>query len=178
MVLAGTVLANNYPFWWLAQIVAIGILIFLFLRWRPNFLSGKTIGETLGRVLDARRAQIEDQLAAAERSRQEAERVHAQTQQDIEQARQEAEKIVTGATHTSEAIRTEITQRASSEAERILAQAKAEIDQERNQALQALQRRAADIVVDAAGQVVARHMDAHADEQLINTSLRNMGDGR
>lgn len=178
MTLAGTVLANNYPFWWIAQLIAISILVFLFLRWRPGFLGGKTIGETLGSALDERRAQIDDQLAAADRSRQEAERLRAQTQADIERAHQEAQHIVSGAQHTSEAIRTQMSKRAEDEAQRIVAQAKSEIDQERNQALQALQRRAADIVIDAAGQVVARYTDERGDKELINSSLRKMGGDR
>jgi F-type H+-transporting ATPase subunit b len=178
MLVVGAVLANDYVFWWIAQLVAIAILIFLFLRWKPGFLAGKTIGQTLGGALDARKAQIDDQLAAAERSRQEAERIHQQTQQDIEKARSEAQQIVSGAARTSEAIKTEIVQRAQEEGQRILAQAKAEIGQERNQALQALQRRAADIVVDAAGQIVSQHGDERADQQLINSSLRRLGDHR
>jgi F-type H+-transporting ATPase subunit b len=173
-----SVLASSYPVWWLAQLIAIAILVFLFLRWRPGFLSGKTIGETLGALLQTRKEQIEEQLAAAERSRQEAERLREQTQADLIKAREEADRIVSGAEQTSEAIRNEIVQRASEEAARVSSQASAEIEQEKSRAILALQRRAADIVVDAAGQVISRNLDQDTDRSLIDRSLREMRETR
>jgi F-type H+-transporting ATPase subunit b len=178
MVIAASVLANDYVFWWIAQLIAVAILVFLFLRWRPGFLGGQTIGQTLGAALDARKAQIDDQLAVAERNRQEAERLHEQVRKDVEQAHVEAEQIVAGSSKTADAIRQEIEQRASEERQRILAQGRADIQQEESQAMQALQRRAADIVIDAAGEIVSRHMDERSDRQLIDSSLRRFGDGQ
>jgi F-type H+-transporting ATPase subunit b len=169
-----TILAHNYPIWWLAQLVAVGILVFLFLRWKPGFLGGKTIGTTLGNTLDAREAQIKEQLAAAERSREEAARIREASQRDIQQAREEANGIVQRAGTTSQAIQQEIETRARQEYDRIIGQARTEIDYERQQAELALQRRAADIVIDAAGQIVQQHLDAGTDQQLIGDSLGNL----
>jgi len=172
------ILAHNYLVWWGAQLFALAVLIFLFLRWKPAFLGGKTVGQTLGDALDARNAQIKDQLEAAERSRQEAARIREQSQRDIEQARTEAAQIVERAHSTSAAIRQEIETRAQDEAKRVVAQAADEIDFERRQAEQALRRRAADIVVDAAGQIVQRNLDPQTDQRLIAQSLQQMGDGQ
>lgn len=172
------VLADQYFIWWGAQIVAVAILVFLALRWRPGFLGGKTVGMTLGAALDRREAQIRDQLEAAERSRQEAARIREEAQQDISRARSEAEQIVSRAHHTSEAIGQEMEQRARQEYERVIGQARLEIDYERRQAELALRRRAADIVVDAAGQVVANHISPEVDRRIIRESLQDLGDGR
>jgi F-type H+-transporting ATPase subunit b len=178
VVVAAAVLANNYWVWWIAQLIAVAILVALFLRWKPGFLGGRTIGQTVGAALDARKAQIEEQLAVAERNREEAERLREQVRLDVEHAREEAERISSSSTTTAEAIRREIEQRAVDERQRILAQGRADIQQEEAQALQALQRRAADIVIDAAGEIVSRHMDENSDQRLIHGSLQKLGDGR
>lgn len=167
-------LAGIYPLWWLAQVLAIAILVYLFLRWRPGFLKGRTIGETLGAALDARENQIREQLEAAQRSRDEAARIHEQSQEEMAQARKDGEEIVARASQTSEAIQQEIEVRARQEYERIVGQARAQIEYERERAELALRRRAADIVVDAAEQIVERNMDAQTDRRLIDTSFENL----
>lgn len=171
-------LAGDYFIWWGAQVVAVAILILLALRWRPGFLGGKTIGSTITGLLDAREAQIQEQLAAAERSRQEAARIREEAQHDIEKARSEGREIVRRAQQTSQAIQAEMTAHAREEHDRVLAQAKDEIDYERRQAELALRRRAADIVVDAAREVIAGHLGSEADRRIIDESLAHLGDGR
>jgi F-type H+-transporting ATPase subunit b len=172
------VLADQYFIWWGAQIVAVAILVYLALRWRPSFLRGQTVGSTINAALDRRAAQIQEQLEAAERSRQEAERIRQEARQDIANARSEAEQIVNRAHQATEAIAQEMEQRARQEYDRVIGQARSEIDYERRQAELALRRRAADIVVDAAGQIVARHLSPEADRQIIRDSLKDVGDGR
>jgi F-type H+-transporting ATPase subunit b len=172
------VLADQYFIWWAAQVAAVAILIYLGLRWRPKFLRGKTVGGTLNEALDRRAAQIQEQLEAAERSRQEAERIREGARQDIANAHSEAEQIVSRAHQASEAIAQEMEQRARQEYDRVIGQARSEIDYERRQAELALRRRAADIVVDAAGQVVGRYLSPDADRQIIRDSLKDVGDGR
>jgi F-type H+-transporting ATPase subunit b len=171
-------LSGNFFAWWIAQVIAIAILLFLFLRWKPGFLGGRTILQTMGAALDSRSEQIQHQLEAAERSRHEAERIQAAAQQDIVHAREEAEGIVTRAQTTSEAIRQDLHTRAEEEAKRVVAQASAQINYEREQAELALQRRAADIVVDAARTVIQRNLDKAGDRRIIDTSLADLKDLR
>lgn len=168
-------LASNFWVWWLAQIVAIVILAILFLRWRPGFLGKRTVREALSAALAARENGIREQLQAAERSRQEAAAIREQANREIEQARQQANEIVTRASQTSEAIQRDMEERARTEYERIVGQAKSEIEYEREQAELALRRRAADIVVDAAGQVVRQNLDPTADHRIIGESLDELG---
>lgn len=171
-------LSSNYLIWWLAQVVAVAILIFLFLRWRPTFLGGKTIGETLGQALDSRENVIREQLDAAQKSREEASRVHEQSQQDLAKAREQSEAILKRAEQTSQAIQHEIEERAREEYERIIGQARSQIEYEREQAELALRTRAADIVVDAARQVIENNMDPAADRRIITNSLENLKEVR
>jgi F-type H+-transporting ATPase subunit b len=167
-------LSGNLIAWWVAQILAIAILVVLFLRWRPGFLGKRTVGEMMNSALDAREEQIRDQLEAAQRSREEAERIQQAAQQDIERARAEAREIVDRAKTTSQAIQQDMQQRAQEEANRVVAQATAQINYEREQAEQALQRRAADIVVDAARVVIQRNLDESSDRRIIDTSLSDL----
>jgi F0F1-type ATP synthase membrane subunit b/b' len=68
--------------------------------------------------------------------------------------------------------------RAEEEANRVVAQAAAQINYEREQAELALQRRAADIVVDAARTVIQRNLDESSDRRIIDTSLSDLKDLR
>jgi F-type H+-transporting ATPase subunit b len=167
-------LANNLIIWWIAQVAAVAILVALFLRWRPGFLGGKTIREMTGQALDSREQQIREQLEAAQRSREEAARIREESERDIEKARHQGDEIVARAGHTSEAIQEEMHKRAREEYDRIVAQAKSQIEYERDQAELALRRRAADIVVDAAAQVVEQHLDPTADDRLIEDTLAHL----
>lgn len=171
-------LANSYWVWWLAQIVAIAILVFLFLRWRPGFLGKRTVREALNAALQARENGIREQLEAAARSREEAARIREQSERDIEQARLQANEIVARAGQTSEAIQRDMQERARQEYDRIVAQAKTEIEYERDQAELALRRRAADIVIDAAGQIVRQNLDPTSDHRIIGESLDALGTPR
>lgn len=168
-------LANDFWIWWIAQLVAIAILVILFLRWRPGFLGKRTVREALGAALQAREDSIREQLEAAERSRQEAARIREQSAREIESARQQAQEIVARASQTSEAIQRDIETRAQQEYDRIVGQARTEIDYEREQAELALRRRAADIVIDAAGQIVRQNLDPGADHRIIGESLDELG---
>lgn len=173
LVLA-TYLASNLILWWIAQLIAIVILVWLFLRWRPGFLRGRSIRQTVTDMLDAREQQIQTQLEAAQRSREEAARINEQAKQEIAQARQDAEAIVSRAAHTSEAIQQEMQKRAREEYERIIGQARVQIDYEREQAELALRRRASDIVVDAAGRIVKEYLEPQTDRQIIDSSLADL----
>ncbi len=178
MLLGATLLSDNYIVWWIAQIVALVLIVFLVLRWRPGFLGGRTIGQTVTTSLDTRAEQIKEQLEAAEKNRQEAAKIREQSQRDVEQARTEAEDIVRRAQTTSTAIQRDIETRAREEYARIVGQAKNEIEYERRQAELALRRRAADIVIDGAEQIVERNHNADADQRLILDSLSQLGNGR
>lgn len=174
MTLAVAYLEGSYFLWWLAQVVAVAILVFLFLRWRPGFLKGNTIGQTVKNVLQARADQIQYQLEAAERSRQEAAKIQEEARREIEQARAQAAEIVERAQQTSAAIQRDIETRAKEEADRVVKQAGEEIEYERRQAELALRRRAADIVVDAAGQIVKQNLTPDADRHIIGSSLADL----
>lgn len=167
-------LANNFIIWWIAQVLAVAILVILFLRWRPGFLGGRTIGETVNRSLDARADAIQEQLEAAERSRQEAARLREEAQRDVERARTESREIVERASHTSAAIGADLERRAREEYDRIVGQARSQIEFERERAIGALRRRAADIVVDAAREVVEATIEPQSDRRVIETSLSEL----
>jgi F-type H+-transporting ATPase subunit b len=170
----GAALADSYLIWWGAQVVALAIIVWLILRWRPKFLRGRTIGQTLNDTLQVREDQIRAQLQAADESRKEAARIREEAAKDIAQARAEADDIINRARVAAEAIQREMQEGARAEYARIVGQARDEIDYERRQAEAALRRRAADIVVDAAAQVVQRYLEPSTDLRLIEESLSDL----
>lgn len=171
-------LAGSYFVWFGAQVVSLAIVLYFILRWHPSFLGGKTISQTLNAALETRANQIQNQLEAAERSRQEAARIREESAAEVTRARTQADEIVDRAKHTSEAIQQEIVTKAQEEKQRIVNQASEEIDYERRQAEMALRRRAADIVVDAASQIVRQNLQPETDRRIINDSIGQVRDSR
>lgn len=169
-----TALASDRLIWFIAELLAFVLIAAVILRWRPSFLGNKSISATLSDSLDRRAGQIDEQLSAAERSREEAAKIRAQSEQDIARAREEGRQIVGRAGSTSQSILEELQVRAREEYDRIVAQARTQIDYERQQAEMALQRRAADIVVDAAQEVVQRNLDSDSDRRIIGSSLDDL----
>ena len=87
------------------------------------------------------------------------------------------DRRIAWASETSQAIQKDIEARAREEYDRVVGQARNEIDAERRQAELALRRRAADIVVDAARQIVEKNLDAESDQCLIRESVAQLGNG-
>ncbi|MGI8826307.1 MAG: F0F1 ATP synthase subunit B [Chloroflexota bacterium] len=171
-------LAQDIPIWFVAELLAVVIVIFLVLRWHPGFLGGRTVKDTVNQALEQREDQIREQLSAAQRSREEAERIREESKKDIARAKEEAGAIVARASTTSDSILQDLQVRARAEYERIVSQARVQIDFERQQAEAALRRRAADVVVDAAGQVLQRNLDAETDRHIIGSSLSELREVR
>lgn len=167
-------LSQYYIWWFVAEVAAVAVLVWFVGFRRFEGLGNQTIAQRVKGVLDARANNIQEQLQAAERSREEAARIQQQAARDMEQARQQAEDIVTRAGETSQAIQRDMEEKARAEYERIVGQARTAIEYEREQAELRLRQKAADIVIDAAREVVERNRDPEADRKLIDDSLSHM----
>jgi F-type H+-transporting ATPase subunit b len=119
------------------------------------------------RAAEARQKQVADQLAAAEKGRQEAERLRRETEGEMQRARVEAQGIIEAANRSGDRLRQEAQQRAQEEGQRIVDQAKKEIEAERQRAIQAIRAEAADLVVDATRRVLGESLDGDRHRKLI-----------
>jgi F-type H+-transporting ATPase subunit b len=118
-------------------------------------------------ALEARRKQIADGLAAADRGKHELELAARKSADALLEAKQKAADIIAQAEKRANQIIDESKTTAKTEGDRQIAAAKATIDQEIHRARESLREQVAQLVVVGAEKVLRREIDAKAHGDLL-----------
>ena len=119
-------------------------------------------------ALEARKKEIADGLAAAEKGRKAEDLGKEKAGEIIKDAKTQAQEILGNAEKRRNEIIEEAKSDAKAEGERLLASAKAEIDQEINRAREELRGQVATLVVSGAGRILDKEVDSKAHGKLID----------
>jgi len=130
------------------------------------------------RVMDRRAGQIRESLEAADRAREEAASSQATTQTQLQEARQEGQRLIEQARQMAERYREEERARARQEGEAFVTSAREDIQRERDAAIQEVRSHFADLAISAAEKVIERSLDRDAHRDLIDQVLRETDDLR
>lgn len=116
-------------------------------------------------ALEARKKQIADGLAAADRGKHELELAAKRASESLHEAKQKSAEIIAQAEKRAVQLIDEAKNAAKEEGDRMIAAAKAEIEQEGHRAREALRSDVAALVVAGAGKILRREVNpqAHAD---------------
>ena len=116
-------------------------------------------------ALEARKKQIADGLAAADRGKHELELAAKRAADSLHEAKQKSSEIIAQAEKRASQLIDEAKNAAKEEGDRMIAAAKAEIEQESHRAREALRGEVATLVVAGAGRILRREVNpqAHAD---------------
>ena len=131
--------------------------------WRP-----------LLQALEVRQERIRKALEDADRARQELERFQQESAKMMQQARIEAESIVTGTRADAERLREELKQKAKDEADNILRNAQQQIQLQTRQAIQEIRHEVADIAVLLASKLLERNRAKEDNARLIDETLKQI----
>jgi F-type H+-transporting ATPase subunit b len=123
------------------------------------------------KMLDERKARIQEGLSAADRGQQQAVEAERAAQAEIETARREGQNIVAQAQVVSQRLQEEGRTAAQQQAEAILERARSEIALERDSAIAELRREFADLTIAAAEKVIGQSLDRQAHQRLIEQAL-------
>lgn len=126
-------------------------------------------------ILEKRETTIREALEKSEQARIESERVLAEYQEKLIEARHEAATIISEAKQQAEAQRAETTARAQEEAERIISKAREAMEAEKQAAIGELQASVADIAVAALTRVVKEDFSDEEHRRLIERSIEEVG---
>jgi F-type H+-transporting ATPase subunit b len=118
-------------------------------------------------ALEARKKQIADGLAAADRGRHELELAGRRASETLVEAKLKAVEIIAQAEKRAIQVIEEAKIAAKDEGDRMIAAAKAEIGQESHRAREALRGEVAALVVAGAGKVLRREVNAQAHADLL-----------
>ncbi|GAB4347144.1 MAG: F0F1 ATP synthase subunit B [Gammaproteobacteria bacterium] len=134
----------------------------------------KFIWPPIVNALEARKKQIADGLAAAERGQHEQKLAEQRAAEKLREAKEKAQEIIAQAERRASEIVEEAKGQARTEGERLLEAARAEIDQEFNRAREALRAQVVTLAVDGAGKILEREIDAKAHNDLLKQLAGNL----
>ena len=151
-----------HPFWVLVSIVNFLVIVYLLRRylWGPILT-----------VLANRAEKIREGLAMAEAAKEERERMKAEVERLLADARRDAQAIAERMTKAAEAAAADIRVQAKAEADRIRERGREDAKQFHDQALAQLRSELAGMVVLAASRVLGREVNAEQHRALIERSL-------
>jgi F-type H+-transporting ATPase subunit b len=129
----------------------------------------------LRRMLDERRARIEEGLRDAEQARRDRESAEAERVAALQEARREANEIITRAQKVAQDSRDADIAATKAELERLRDRASAEIDAEKQRAISDLRAEVADLALQAASKVVGETLNTERERRLVQEFLAESG---
>ena len=126
------------------------------------------------KMIDARREQIRNSLDEADNARDEARRLLEEHRKLIGQARGEAERILSEARRTGDAMEHRMREETEAERQRRLEETRREIAAETARALEQIRNEVADLTLAATSIVVGRTLDSDHDRALITEAIGSL----
>lgn len=147
------------------------IAVFVLLLVMGNFLFNPA-----RKVLNARKEKIQGELETASKSMEDAQSLKAQYEEKLKDINKEAESILADARKRALANETQIIAEAKEEASRIIERAKVEAQLEKQKMSDDVKKEMISVASLMAGKVVAASIDTTVQNQLIEETLKEIGD--
>ena len=136
----------------------------------------KFLLKPIKQVIADRKAKADSEIADAQKLRTEAEAMKAEYEQNLQNARTEANQIVTAAQKTATAPSEEIVGEARAQAAALKQKAEADIAQERKKAVNEVKDEIGGIAMEIASKVVEREISEKDHKDLIDEFIKNVGE--
>jgi F-type H+-transporting ATPase subunit b len=155
---------------WGTMLTQLIVFIILLLAVR-KFAMGPIVA-----VMEKRRQHIENEIATAERSRQEAEALLAEQRRVLDEARSESKAILDRAAKQASDEAARIIAEAQATAERLKADASADIAREVEKAKAELRDQMAGLSVLLASKIIEKELDEAAQKEAVDKFLAQVGE--
>ena len=136
----------------------------------------KFLLKPIKQVIADRKAKADSEIADAQKLRTEAEAMKAEYEQNLQNARTEANQIVAAAQKTATARSEEIVGEARAQAAALKQKAEADIAQERKKAVNEVKDESGGIAMESASKVVEREISEKDHKDLIDEFIKNVGE--
>ena len=140
------------------------------------FIFKKLLLNPVKKVIAERKAKADSQIADAEKLRTEAEAMKAEYEQNLQNARTEANQIVASAQKTAAARTEEMLGEARAQAAALKQKAEADIAQERKKAVNEVKDEIGGMAMEIASKVVEREIREADHKDLIDEFIKNVGE--
>ena len=136
----------------------------------------KFLLKPIKQVIADRKAKADSEIADAQKLRTEVEAMKAEYEQNLQNARTEANQIVAAAQKTATARSEEIVGEARAQAAALKQKAEADIAQERKKAVNEVKDEIGGIAMEIASKVVEREISEKDHKDLIDEFIKNVGE--
>ncbi|HEV2907279.1 MAG TPA: F0F1 ATP synthase subunit B, partial [Actinomycetota bacterium] len=145
--------------------IAFAVLFFFVWKW---------VLPRLNTVLEARREKIQGQLEEAERARREADEVRRRYEDQLKEARGEANRIIEEARKTAESLSKDMLAKAEDESRKVVARAQEEIRSERERVFEELKATVAELSISVAERVVGESLTKDRQMKLVDSYIAEL----
>ena len=125
-------------------------------------------------ALETRQNAIRKSLDDAQQAKEELERLHVESGQIIQRARNDAEAIIAQSRSDGDRLREELKLKARAEADHIVKNAERQIQLETSRALEQIRHEAIDLSVMIASKIIQRNLSKADNEKLIDEALKQV----
>ena len=136
----------------------------------------KFLLKPIKQVIADRKAKADSEIADAQKLRTEAEAMKAEYEQNLQNARTEANQIVAAAQKTATARSEELLGEARAQAAALKQKAEADIAQERKKAVNEVKDEIGGMAMEIASKVVEREIREQDHQDLIDEFIKNVGE--
>ncbi|HMW45485.1 MAG TPA: F0F1 ATP synthase subunit B [Solirubrobacterales bacterium] len=128
----------------------------------------------IGEALDKRAATIRESIEAAEKQKEESDKLLADYRQRLTEAREQADEIVTKARKAAETTKSEASAEGQAKREELVDAARKDIEAEKTKALDDIRKEVANLTVLATERVTRKSLDDAAHKELVEDALREV----
>jgi F-type H+-transporting ATPase subunit b len=138
------------------------------------FILRKYVFPVIGQTLDNRAASINKEIDSASELREQADKVLAEYRERLQEARKQADDIISRAHKAGEAHQKEVVESARAERERLLEQTRRDVEAETRRAIDQIRREVADLTVLATEKVTRKTLTGEDHKRLIDDALSEL----
>ena len=140
------------------------------------FLIKKFLFKPIRNILEKRKAIADSAIGDANKAKEEADAIKAEYEENMRNAREKANEILSSAQKNATLQSEEILREASKQAVSIKEKAERDIEQEKRKAVNEIKNEIGSMAMDIAGKVIERELNADDHAKLIDEFIEKVGD--
>jgi F-type H+-transporting ATPase subunit b len=150
----------------------LGLMIWtLILFFVTMYVLSKLAFPPIARALEKRAAAVREDLDAAQKTREEADKLLAEYRERLKEAREQADDIVVRARKASESAVAEAAAEGKAKREELVAAARRDIEAETRRSLEQIRKEVADLTVLATEKITRKTLDDADQKRLVEEAL-------
>jgi F-type H+-transporting ATPase subunit b len=153
----------------------VGLMIWVLVVFLVSFLVlRRFVFPAIGQALDRRAAAINAEIEAADELREEADKMLADYRERLNEARGQADEIITRAQKAAEVHEREARETATAKREEMLEQTRRDIEAETRKSIQQIRREVADLTVMATEKVTRKTLTSDDQRRLVEDAISEL----